>query len=70
MSKWFPKKATGLNADLKRHSEMEADLKRRIAELENSDNEFDQAAVFSYKTLLYRLLDSKAEVTSKIGKKK
>jgi hypothetical protein len=68
MKSYFRDKV-GLNADLKRHSEKETFLREKIAEFENSNDELDIAITDAYKMFLQWLLESKAEVASKIGKK-
>lgn len=69
MKKYFANKATGLNADIYRHSEKEKFLREKIAEMEQSGDKTDERYLNAYKSILGALLDSKAEVTSKIGKK-
>ena len=54
------------NADIKRHREQEIELRNLIQECENEGDEY-RAKV--YRNFLNLLLASKAEVTSKIGKK-
>lgn len=54
----------GLNTDLKRHAEKEAELRKVIEEEE--DGPYKTA----YRYLLNRLLASKAELVAQIGKKK
>jgi len=66
--KFFFEDATGLNADISRHREVEARYKQKIAELEHSADEMDVRVVALYRNLLSKLMDSKATVVSKIGK--
>lgn len=54
------------NADIARHREREIDLRNKIKEYEDSGDEYLTKV---YKQFLNELLASKAEVTSKIGKK-
>lgn len=54
------------NADIKRHREEEIKLRNLIQEYENEGDEY-RAKV--YRNFLNQLLASKAEVTSKIGRK-
>jgi hypothetical protein len=58
-----------LNADIERHREKEAELRENIQELENSTDPFDVRALATYRNFLNLLLESKAQITSKIGKK-
>lgn len=55
------------NADIKRHREQEIELRNKIKECEEEGDEFHAKA---YRHFLNQLLASKAEVVSKIGKKK
>ena len=55
------------NADIKLHREQEIELRNLIQECENEGDEYHAKA---YRHFLNQLLASKAEVTSKIGKKK
>ena len=64
---FFWSKATGLKADIKRHREKEQELRDKIEELEK---EGDSIFLRTYREFLNKLLDSKAEVVSQIGKKK
>jgi hypothetical protein len=72
MRPFFRSKATGLNADLARHTKEEKNLKAKILELEQipEPDQFDLAFLKSYKELLAKLMQSKAEVLSNLGKKK
>lgn len=54
------------NADIKRHREEENNLRNKIKECEEEGDEYLTKA---YRNFLNQLLASKAEVTSKIGKK-
>lgn len=70
--KWFWQDATGLNADIERHRLKESELDNRIAELEaiEEPSPMDIAALRTYHRFRSQLLQSKAEVVSKIGKHK
>jgi predicted 2-oxoglutarate/Fe(II)-dependent dioxygenase YbiX len=68
---WFWKKVS-LNKDIDRHRAKEVELKEMISQLESKEslNEFEQSALRTYHNLLSQLMQSKAEVTSKIGRNK
>lgn len=66
-NKFFFGKVNGVNADLKRHSETEQEIREELAKYEAEGNEQN---VRIYKYFLDQLLASKAEVASQIGKKK
>ena len=68
--KWFWHDAKGLKADVNRHRAKEAELDARIAELEGKDDPMSIAALRTYRRFRAQLLQSKAEVVSKIGKRK
>jgi hypothetical protein len=69
--KYFWDKANGLNADVERHRAKEAELDARIAELEARPNDpMAVAALRTYRRFRAQLLQSKAEVVNKIGKRK
>ena len=61
----------GLNADIERHRKEEKRLCEMIAKLEaiESPSEFQERSLNVYRSILCKLLQSKAEVASKIGKK-
>jgi hypothetical protein len=63
--KYFFGEATGLNSDIERHREREKELRERIDSLPEGDP-YRKA----FEGLLNKLLDSKCDVVSKIGKKK
>lgn len=67
MVKFFADEVKGLKADIKRHTEKEIYLKGKIEEMEESGN---ARGVRVYTHVLELLLQSKAELTSKIGRKK
>lgn len=66
--KYFWKDASGVNADVERHRQKESELREKIAELEQKDDEMSVAALRDYRNFLDKLLQSKAEAVSKIGK--
>ena len=68
--KWFWQDAKGLKADVNRHRAEEAELDARIAELEGKDDPMSIAALRVYRRFRAQLLQSKAEVVTKIGKRK
>ena len=67
--KWFWQDAKGLKADVERHRAKEAELDARIAELEGKDDPMSVAALRVYRRFRAQLLQSKAEIVAKIGKK-
>ena len=68
--KWFWQDAKGLKDDVNRHRAKEAELDARIAELEGKDDPMSIAALRVYRRFRAQLLQSKAEVVTKIGKRK
>ena len=69
--KFFWGDAKGLKADVERHRAQEAKLDARIAELEaKGDDPMAVAALRVYRRFRAQLLQSKAEVVTKIGKRK
>lgn len=67
---YFWSRARGLAADVERHRAKEAELDAKIAELEGKDDPMSIAALRVYRRFRAQLLQSKAEVVDKIGKKK
>lgn len=67
--KWFWTDAKGLKADVERHRAKEAELDARIAELEGMDDPMSVASLRVYRRFRAQLLQSKAEVVNKIGKR-
>ncbi len=72
---YFFEKATGLKADIKRHRQNEIELRKCIEDAQkilekNPEDKRAQAALRVYSNFLNTLLASKAEVVSKIGKKR
>ena len=69
--KWFWQDAKGLKDDVNRHRTKEAELDARIAELEaRPEDPMAVAALRTYRRFRAQLLQSKAEVVEKIGKRK
>jgi hypothetical protein len=68
--KWFWKDAKGLKDDVNRHRAKEAELDARIAELEVKNDPMSVAALRTYRRFRAQLLQSKADVVNKIGKRK
>jgi hypothetical protein len=68
--KFFWGDAKGLKADVDRHRAHEAELDARIAELEGKDDPMSVASLRVYRRFRAQLLQSKADVVTKIGKKK
>ena len=67
--KYFWDKAKGIKADVERHRAKEAELDARIAELEGKDDPMSIASLRVYRRFRAQLLQSKADVVNKIGKK-
>ena len=67
---FFWKKAPGLNAEIERHREQEQEFIAKIAELETKDDPMSIAALRVYRRFYAQLQQSKADVVSKLGKKK
>jgi hypothetical protein len=70
MAKFFWQEAKGLKADIERHRAKEAEMDARIAELESKDDPMSVVALRVYRRFRAQLQQSKADVVSKIGKKK
>jgi hypothetical protein len=66
---WTPKHI-GLKADIARHTKEQKELELKIKELEELEvpNSFQVIALRTYRNLLNKLMQSKAELVSKIGK--
>lgn len=67
MSRYFFGESSGVNSDIERHRKAEAKLRERLAKAEE---ETDQQMIKIYTYFLGCLLDSKAQVVSKIGRGK
>jgi uncharacterized protein YdcH (DUF465 family) len=70
MMRFFWQDARGLKADVERHRAKEAELDAKIAKLEGSEDPMDVAALRTYRRFRAQLLQSKAEIVNKIGKRK
>jgi phytoene/squalene synthetase len=70
MTRFFWQDAKGLKADVERHRAKEKELQDRIQELEGKDDPMSIAALRVYRRFLNQLQQSKADVVSKIGKRK
>lgn len=70
MAKFFWQEAKGLKADVERHRAKEAEMDARIAELEGKGDPMSIASLRVYRRFRAQLVQSKADVVSKIGKKK
>ena len=71
MQKSYFWKTVGLKADIERHRKEELKLQEKITELESigAPNESQTIHLRVYRNFMCLLLQSKAECTSKIGKK-
>lgn len=70
MTKFFWSNAKGLKDEVNRHRAKEAEMDAKIAELESRPNDpMAVAALRVYRRFRAQLLQSKAEVVTKIGKK-
>ena len=70
MLKYFWQDAKGLKADIERHRAKEKELQDRIQELEGKDDPMSIASLRVYRRFRAQLLQSKADVVNKIGKRK
>lgn len=71
MSYFWTPRPISLKADVARHREEQARLEAKIAELEMiaHPTDMEARALRAYRSFLTQLLQSKAEVTSKIGRR-
>jgi len=74
MKNFFYKKATGVNADLARHTQMQKYLELKIIEAEarvaaDVSDKFAPGILRTYREFLNKLNDSKVNVVAKIGRK-
>jgi phytoene/squalene synthetase len=67
--KFFWQDANGVKADVERHRAHEAELDAKIAELEGKEDPMSIASLRVYRRFRAQLLQSKADVVNKIGKK-
>ena len=65
------KNPRGLNADIERHRNRQKELEEKISELESIENpsEMDKFSIRAYRNFLCKLLQSKAELLEKFGRK-
>ncbi len=70
--KYFHTPAKAVNADINRHRVEELELRAKIAQLESIEtpSDFESCALRVYRSFLNQLLQSKAEVVSKLGTQK
>jgi hypothetical protein len=68
--KYFWGDTKGLKADVERHRVHEQELDAKIAELEGKDDPMSIASLRVYRRFRAQLLQSKADVVTKIGKRK
>jgi len=69
--KFFEEDATGLKKDLLRHMELEKELLEEIDEvMKIEDPKYREVLLRSYNEIYANLLQSKAELAEKIGRKK
>ncbi len=68
--KYFGGDTRGLKADVERHRLHEAELDAKIAELEGKTDPMSITSLRVYRRFRAQLLQSKAEVVTKIGKRK
>ncbi len=71
---YFWKTATGVNTDLARHDAARKKLEEQIVDFENRlliepDNEMTLRVLASYREFLNKLMESRVNVVSKIGRK-
>jgi len=74
MKNFFYKKATGVNADLARHTQMQKYLELKIIEAEarvaaDVSDKFAPGILLTYRELLNKLNDSKVNVVANLGRK-
>lgn len=63
--------SVGLNTDIKRHMEKEKHLREEIKRLEDIQDktDLDYAVISAYINILIKLIESKAIVVNKLGRK-
>lgn len=67
---FFYGETTGLKQDIHRHRQTEKEIREKITELSTQTDAWSLHALNVYHTFLQQLLQSKAEVVSKLGRKK
>ena len=70
MTRFFWQEAKGLKADVERHRAKEKEIQDRINELEGKEDPMSIASLRVHRRFLAQLQQSKADVVSKIGKRK
>ena len=69
MTKYFFKDMPGLNADIERHTERLKRIDEKIASVTPPKNKFEEQYLAAFKGFRQHLMDSRDQLTSKIGKK-
>jgi len=67
---FFYRDTTGLKRDIERHRQKEKEIREKITELSTQTDAWSLHALKVYHTFLQQLLQSKANVVSKLGRKK
>jgi hypothetical protein len=67
---FFWKEEKGLKKDIERHRQTEKEIREKITELSTQTDAWSLHALKVYHTFLQQLLQSKAEVVNKLGRKK
>lgn len=67
---FFYRDTTGLKRDIERHRQEEKEIREKITELSTQTDAWSLHALKVYHTFLQQLLQSKANVVSKLGRKK
>lgn len=67
---FFWKEEKGLKKDIERHRQTEKEIREKITELSTQTDAMSLHALKVYHTFLQQLLQSKAEVVNKLGRKK
>ena len=67
---FFYGETTGLKKDIERHRQKEKEIREKITELSTQTDAWSLHALKVYHTFLQQLLQSKAEVVNKLGRKK
>ena len=67
---FFYGETTGLKQDINRHRQKEKEIREKITELSTQTDARSLHALKVYHTFLQQLLQSKAEVVNKLGRKK
>ena len=61
----------GVNANIERHRSKEAELRKKIEDLEKISNktDFEYTCIEAYSSILAKLLESKVHAVNKLGRK-